>query len=127
MLNFLLALVHLDPLAMVQAGGYVGIALLVFAESGLLIGLFLPGDSLLFAAGLLAGGGVLAYAPLTAIVVVAAILCDTVGYWFGRKVGTALFSPPHIPANPAPPRAPQYRPDAHNGGERCVGEHAAAG
>ena len=94
MLNFLLALVHLDPLAMVQAGGYVGIALLVFAESGLLIGLFLPGDSLLFAAGLLAGGGVLAYAPLTAIVVVAAILGDTVGYWFGRKVGSALFSRP---------------------------------
>src|SRR3989338_696601 len=94
MLDFLLACVHLDPLAMVQAGGYVGIALLVFAESGLLIGLFLPGDSLLFAAGLLAGGGVLAYAPLTAIVVVAAILGDTVGYWFGRKVGSALFSRP---------------------------------
>lgn len=94
MLNFLLACVHLDPLAMVQAGGYVGIALLVFAESGLLVGIFLPGDTLLFAAGLLSGGGVLSYGPLAAIVVIAAILGDSVGYWFGRNVGGALFKRP---------------------------------
>src|SRR3990167_3541052 len=84
----------MDPLAIVQAGGYVGIALVVFAESGLLVGIFLPGDSLLFAAGLLAGTGFLAYGPLTAIVVVAAILGDSVGYWFGRNVGPAFFNPP---------------------------------
>jgi len=94
MLNFLLACIHLDPLAIVKAGGYVGIALLVFAESGLLFGLFLPGDSLLFAAGLLAGGGVLSFAPLAAVVVVAAILGDTVGYWFGKNVGGTLFTRP---------------------------------
>ena len=94
MLDFLLACVQLDPLAIVKAGGYVGIAALVFAESGLLIGLFLPGDTLLFAAGLLAGSGVLAYGPLAAIVVIAAILGDTVGYWFGRNVGDALFKRP---------------------------------
>jgi|SRR3989344_1573831 len=94
MLNFLLACVHLDPLAIVRAGGYVGIALLVFAESGLLIGLFLPGDSLLFAAGLLAGGGLLAFPPLVIVVVIAAILGDTVGYWFGKNVGRSLFSRP---------------------------------
>ncbi|MDP2594207.1 MAG: VTT domain-containing protein [bacterium] len=94
MLNFLLACVQMDPLAIVQAGGYVGIALVVFAESGLLVGMFLPGDSLLFAAGLLAGTGLLAYGPLAAIVVVSAILGDSVGYWFGRNVGPALFKRP---------------------------------
>ena len=94
MLDFLLACVHLDPLAMVQAGGYVGVALLVFAESGLLVGIFLPGDTLLFAAGLLASSGVLAYGPLAATVVTAAILGDSVGYWFGRNVGGALFKRP---------------------------------
>ena len=94
MLNFLLACVQMDPLAIVQAGGYVGIALVVFAESGLLVGMFLPGDSLLFAAGLLAGTGLLAYGPLVALVVVAAILGDSVGYWFGRNVGPALFKRP---------------------------------
>ncbi|MDO8407987.1 MAG: VTT domain-containing protein [bacterium] len=94
MLNFLLACIHLDPLAIVQAGGYVGIALLVFAESGLLFGIFLPGDSLLFAAGLLAGGGMLSFAPLVSIIVIAAILGDTVGYWFGKNVGGTLFARP---------------------------------
>ncbi len=94
MLNFLLACVQMDPIEIVKVGGYVGIAALVFAESGLLIGLFLPGDSLLFAAGLLAGGGMLAYGPLAVIVVVAAILGDTVGYWFGKNVGGALFKRP---------------------------------
>ena len=94
MLDFLLACINLDPLAIVRAGGYVGIALLVFAESGLLVGLFLPGDSLLFAAGLLAGGGLLSFPPLAAVVVVAAILGDTVGYWFGKNVGKSLFTRP---------------------------------
>jgi membrane-associated protein len=54
MLNFILACIHLDPIAIVQTGSYLGIAFLVFAESGLFFGIFLPGDSLLFAAGLLA-------------------------------------------------------------------------
>jgi len=94
MLNFLLACVHLDPLAIVRAGGYVGIALLVFAESGLLVGLFLPGDSLLFAAGLLASGGLLSFPPLVVIIVSAALLGDTVGYWFGKNVGKNLFNRP---------------------------------
>ncbi|MBU6320936.1 MAG: VTT domain-containing protein [Patescibacteria group bacterium] len=92
--NFLLACAHLDPLAIVRAGGYAGVALLVFAESGLLIGIFLPGDSLLFAAGLLAGSGLLRYLPLATVVALAAILGDTVGYWFGRRVGSALFKRP---------------------------------
>ena len=92
MLDFILACIHLDPIAIVKAGGYLGIAILVFAESGLLVGIFFPGDSLLFAAGLLAGGGLLAYWPLTVVVVIAAILGDSVGYWFGKNVGANLFS-----------------------------------
>lgn len=91
MLDFILACAHLDPLAIVRTGGYIGIALLVFAESGLLFGIFLPGDSLLFAAGLLAGGGVLSFGSLTFTVVVAAILGDSVGYWFGKNVGSNFF------------------------------------
>ena len=90
MINFFLACIHLDPIAIVQAGSYVGIALLVFAESGLLIGMFLPGDSLLFAAGLLSASGFLAVGPLMMTVVVAAILGDSAGYWFGTKVGDHL-------------------------------------
>ncbi len=91
MLDFLIASIQLDPLAIVRTGGYIGIALIVFAESGLLIGIFFPGDSLLFVAGLLAAGGFLSIGPLIAIVVVAAILGDSVGYWFGAKVGINFF------------------------------------
>src|SRR3989338_6543238 len=90
MLNFLLACIHLDPFAIVRPGRYLGIALLVFAESGLLIGMFLPGDSLLFVAGLLAAGGFLAPGPLILAVVIAAILGDSAGYWFGAKIGDHL-------------------------------------
>lgn len=92
MLDFLLACVHLDPLGIVRTGGYLGVGALVFAESGLLAGLFLPGDSLLFASGLLAAGGFLAYGPLALVVVFAAVLGDSVGYWFGANVGTNLFA-----------------------------------
>lgn len=79
---------------MITTGSYLGIGLLVFAESGLLVGIFLPGDSLLFAAGLLAAGGVLHFPPLVVVVVVAAILGDSVGYWFGANVGNNLFKRP---------------------------------
>jgi membrane-associated protein len=91
MLNFLLACIHLDPMAMLQTGSYVGLAFLIFAESGLLIGIFLPGDSLLFAAGLVAASGFFTLGPLIMIVVVAAIVGDSVGYWFGAEVGTHFF------------------------------------
>lgn len=91
MLDFLLASVQLDPLAIVKASGYLGVAAFVFAESGLLVGMFLPGDSLLFIAGLLAASGFLSFGPLILIVVGAAILGDSVGYWFGMKIGNAFF------------------------------------
>lgn len=91
MINFLLACINLDPIGMVKAGGYIGLALLVFAESGLLIGMFLPGDSLLFASGLFASSGFFALGPLMIIVTLAAIIGDSVGYWFGSEVGGRLF------------------------------------
>lgn len=86
----------------IESGGLAILATIVFAESGLLVGFFLPGDSLLFIAGFLtssAGPAALSVKPdslpslpLVAIVVVlAAIIGDQVGYMFGRKVGPGLF------------------------------------
>lgn len=91
MLDFINACINLDPIAMVKTGSYVGIASVVFAESGLLVGIFLPGDSLLFAAGLLSAAGFLSVGPLIFFVVAAAIIGDSVGYWFGANVGVNFF------------------------------------
>ncbi len=73
--------------------GVIGVALVVFAESGLLIGFFLPGDSLLLTAGFLVHQGVLDINIhlFVAILFVAAALGDSVGYAFGNKVGRKLF------------------------------------
>lgn len=75
----------------IPAIGYLGIAVIVFAESGLLIGFFLPGDSLLFTAGFLASQGVFDIRLLAFLSFVAAVLGDSVGYSFGHKVGKKLF------------------------------------
>lgn len=91
MLSFLYACIHLDPLAIVKYGGYVGIAILIFAETGLLVGVFFPGDSLLFIAGLLSASGFMAFPLLILIVICAAIIGDSTGYWLGTKIGPALF------------------------------------
>lgn len=92
MLDFFTACAHLDPIAIIKTGSYLGIAIIVFAESGLLVGIMFPGDSLLFASGLLAGTGVLAFFPLVVLVTLAAILGDSVGYWFGKNVGVNFFN-----------------------------------
>lgn len=92
----MLALFNLEQL--LENGGLFVLAAIVFAESGLLVGFFLPGDSLLFIAGFLAseaGKNVLPPIPIVIIVtVIAAIAGDQVGYWFGKKVGPALFDRP---------------------------------
>jgi membrane-associated protein len=75
----------------IVAAGYIGIFAVVFAESGLLIGFFLPGDSLLFTAGFLAYQGTFSLPELCILCAVAAILGDSVGYAFGRRVGRRLF------------------------------------
>ncbi|GAA1309678.1 DedA family protein [Pseudonocardia xinjiangensis] len=74
----------------------VGLALIVFAECGLLLGFFLPGDSLLFTGGLFVAQGSIE-APLwlvCAILVVAALAGNASGYWIGRKAGPAVFDKP---------------------------------
>ncbi|MDP3962687.1 MAG: VTT domain-containing protein [bacterium] len=82
----------LDPQKIITAFGLVGVILIVFAESGLFFGFFLPGDSLLFTAGFLASQGILPISLLLIGTFVAAVLGDSVGYWFGKKTGPALFS-----------------------------------
>nr|WP_206323738.1 VTT domain-containing protein [Streptomyces sp. HNM0574] len=87
----------LDPEFLIQTFGPIGILAIVFAESGLLIGFFLPGDSLLFTTGLLVATDQYLHLPLwlmCTLIVIAAVLGDQVGYLFGRKVGPALFKRP---------------------------------
>ncbi|MBV9581919.1 MAG: VTT domain-containing protein, partial [Chloroflexi bacterium] len=81
----------LDPQTIVHAG-YVAIALVIFAECGLLIGFFLPGDSLLFIAGFLASQGLdVNIWVLSITVAAAAAIGPLVGYWYGAWAGPRLF------------------------------------
>jgi membrane-associated protein len=91
------ALFGIDPEAIISALGVIGILAIVFAESGLLIGFFLPGDSLLFTAGFLVNVGILKsnIHLLVVLLFIAAVLGDSVGYTFGRRVGRRLFSRPN--------------------------------
>src|SRR4029078_4028448 len=80
-----------DVSQILQTGGLLAVALIIFAESGILLGFFLPGDSLLLAAGLFAGQGKLDIGIMLAVVVIAAIAGYQVGYMFGEKAGPKLF------------------------------------
>lgn len=71
--------------------GLIAIFAIIFAESGLLIGFFLPGDSLLFSAGFLASRGFLDIGMLIVGCFIAAVVGDSVGYAFGKRVGKRLF------------------------------------
>ena len=82
----------LDLKTFITIIGYFGVFAIVFAESGLFFGFFLPGDSLLFTAGLLAAEGYFSLAGLIILSFVAAVLGDSVGYWFGRRTGPMLFT-----------------------------------
>ncbi len=85
----------LDPTTLINTFGLIGILTILFAECGLLVGFFLPGDSLLFTGGLLAAAGLVA--PLWVLLLVlpvAAIAGNLVGYWIGRKAGPAVFNRP---------------------------------
>lgn len=84
----------LDPEYLIEVFGTLGLFAIVFAESGLLVGFFLPGDSLLFTAGLFASKGELSLPVILVGCFVAAVLGDQVGYAFGRRVGPALFGRP---------------------------------
>jgi membrane-associated protein len=96
----------LDPGHLIGTFGLIGIMLILFAECGLLIGFFLPGDSLLFTAGLVAAGGAASLGqgltkeslpPLWVLLVcfsAAAVLGNLVGYWIGFRAGPAVFNKP---------------------------------
>lgn len=96
-LALIFAKLSISPKDLIDTFGLAGIAAIIFAESGLLIGFFLPGDSLLFLAGLFAATHQfnLHLSTLMPVVVIAAILGDQVGYLFGKKVGPALFDRPN--------------------------------
>lgn len=81
----------LDPTRLAKDFGYLGIFIALFLESGIIIGFFLPGDSLLFAAGLLASEHYLNIVAIIVISVIAAILGNNAGYYTGRKLGDSLF------------------------------------
>lgn len=78
----------------IETVGYIGIFAIIFAETGLLIGIFLPGDSLLFTAGFLASQDIMNIWILVPVCVVAAIAGDATGYLLGKRYGRGLFKKP---------------------------------
>lgn len=83
---------HFDLQSLIQTVGYLGVFAIVFLESGLLVGFFFPGDSLLFTAGFLASQGFLDIKLLIAGCFIAAVAGDSTGYFIGHKWGRKLFT-----------------------------------
>ncbi len=81
-----------DVKELVRWAGYPGLAMIVFSETGLLVGFFLPGDSLLVTAGLFAAAGFFNILNLIPLLIVAAIAGNSTGYFIGRKSGQALYA-----------------------------------
>jgi membrane-associated protein len=90
-IDFLKELVN--PESIIRYGGIYLLLFVVFAETGLFVGFFLPGDSLLFTAGLLCSTGILQINPalLIVLIIIAAVTGNMFGYYFGKKVGVLLF------------------------------------
>jgi membrane-associated protein len=82
----------LDPIVIIKTLGLLGVLFIIFAESGLFFGFFFPGDSLLFTAGFLASQGLLSPTWLFIGAFIAAVLGDSVGYVFGKKIGPKIFT-----------------------------------
>jgi membrane-associated protein len=85
-------LIHLLSVVVTGGLGYALLAGVVFAETGLLVGLFLPGDSLLFTIGVVAGAGELNIVQICSLLVIASILGDQSGFLLGHRTGPAIFS-----------------------------------
>ena len=81
-----------DVQGLVQWGGVIGLTLIIFAETGLLVGFFLPGDSLLVTAGLFASRGLFNVVTLGVVLTIASIVGNTVGYGIGAAAGPRLFT-----------------------------------
>ncbi len=84
----------LDVEEIIRAGGLLLIGIIIFAESGMFVGFFLPGDTLLLSAGVFAAQGKLSIITVIAVVTIAAIIGDNVGYHIGKRYGRRLFSKP---------------------------------
>lgn len=80
-----------DVTHLVQTGGLLLIALIIFAESGMMVGFLFPGDTLLLSAGILAASGKLPIVLTLLVIAAAAILGDNIGYLIGRHLGRRLF------------------------------------
>jgi membrane-associated protein len=76
---------------LIEWGGTVGVCAIIFVETGMFVGFFLPGDSLLVTAGVFAGAGQLKLAELLTLVTLCAIAGDQVGYFIGRRAGANLY------------------------------------
>lgn len=83
-----------DIVAIVSAAGIFGVTAIIFAECGIFLGFFLPGDSLLFTAGFLASQGVIDIVPLIIFTLAAAIIGESVGFEIGRRIGPMIFNKP---------------------------------
>ncbi|OGE19619.1 hypothetical protein A3D83_00695 [Candidatus Daviesbacteria bacterium RIFCSPHIGHO2_02_FULL_41_10] len=83
---------HFDLVSLIKSAGYLGIFTIVFLESGLLVGFFFPGDSLLFTAGFLASQGFLDITILIIGCFIFAVLGDSIGYLIGSRLGPKLFT-----------------------------------
>lgn len=84
-------IIGIDLIELIRTAGYLGLFIIVFLESGIPLGFFLPGDSLLFTAGILASADFFNIFLLAGLVSVAAILGDNAGYWLGARFGRKLF------------------------------------
>ena len=82
----------IDPLTIIKTLGLLGVVLIVFAESGLFFGFFLPGDSLLFTAGFLASQDLISIWWLLILCFISAVAGDSIGYFFGKKTGPKIFN-----------------------------------
>lgn len=85
------AIINIDFASLALAAGYAGLVALILIESGVFFGFFLPGDSVLFTAGLLAASGFFNIWVLLGFLFAAAVIGSNIGYWFGAKVGKKLF------------------------------------
>lgn len=85
-----------DPNSIIEYGGLWLLLLVIFAETGLLIGFFLPGDNLILLAGILCCAKPelmhVGFVPMVSLMILAAVTGNTAGYWFGRKAGEKLFA-----------------------------------
>ena len=93
MLDLIRSVLHnlYDVQGLIQWGGTLLVCTIVFVETGLFVGFFLPGDSLLVTAGVFAAAGTLKIGSLVLFVTLCAIAGDQLGYWIGRRTGQALY------------------------------------